>query len=212
MADLLGTEQLVLEVRDGGRLFGVKEGRAGSSCPIWYYSIAVAEEVKRPTPSPPPATVAPAGRRRRWQTPSPTPPTQNPTPSPTPGHNASGAQFDLGTHDRSKCADGGSDCCASEDWGEAQTCRDGYRPIPVTQDQCWSIHEGCAEYEGGKGCYGCFPPEGHNASGACLSCLFETLHLLKLSRLNLWIQSRYSRPEMQDHREVLRKEYKINQR
>ena len=126
--------------------------------------------------------------------------------------NIGGATLDLSTHDVSKCADGGNDCCASEDWGEAQACRDGYRPIPVTQDQCWSIHEGCAEYEGGKGCYGCFPPEGHNASGACLSCLFETLHLLKLSRLNLWIQSRYSRPEMQDHREVLRKEYKINQR
>ena len=124
------------------------------------------------------------------------------------GTSASFSAVDLGTRDISKCTDEGNDCCASADWGEAQTCRDGYRPIPVTQDQCWSIHEGCAEYEGGKGCYGCFPPEGHNASGACLSCLFETLHLLKLSRLNLWIQSRYSRPEIQDHREVLRKEYK----
>ena len=62
-------------------------------------------------------------------------------------------------HDGSKCSDGGNDCCASETWGEPQTCTDGYLALPVPADNCLSAYEGCVEHEGGIGCYGCFPPE-----------------------------------------------------
>ena len=32
----------------------------------------------------------------------------------------------IGIHDGSKCADKGSDCCASVLWGEKPACKDGY--------------------------------------------------------------------------------------
>jgi hypothetical protein len=63
-------------------------------------------------------------------------------------------------HDGSKCSDGGNDCCASESWGEPQTCRDGYVPQASSPEQCPSSYPQCREVQGGIGCYGCYPPPG----------------------------------------------------
>ena len=70
-----------------------------------------------------------------------------------------GGSYTHEDHDGSKCSDWGNDCCASETWGEPQTCTDGYLALPVPADNCLSAYEGCVEHEGGIGCYGCFPPE-----------------------------------------------------
>lgn len=67
--------------------------------------------------------------------------------------------WDLIAHDSSKCSDRGDDCCASETWGEAQTCRDGYLPKPVPPEDCLSTYKNCVMHERGIGCYGCFPPD-----------------------------------------------------
>ena len=61
-------------------------------------------------------------------------------------------------HDASKCSDWGEDCCASDSWGEPQTCRDGYVPIASPREHCPSTYDGCKDTEGGIGCYGCYPP------------------------------------------------------
>ena len=61
-------------------------------------------------------------------------------------------------HDGSKCSDWGNNCCASETWGEPQTCTDGYLALPVSPDQCLSSYDACVDHEEGAGCYGCFPP------------------------------------------------------
>ena len=63
-------------------------------------------------------------------------------------------------HDGSKCTDNGQDCCASETWGEPQTCRDGYVAIPSKNpNECPSSWAGCSSVQGGIGCYGCYPPD-----------------------------------------------------
>ena len=63
-------------------------------------------------------------------------------------------------HDGSKCTDDNHDCCGSSRWGEAQTCKDGYIPKPTSPEECPSSWERCATWEGGIGCYGCYPPRG----------------------------------------------------
>jgi len=75
-----------------------------------------------------------------------------------PGECESGS-YSYEDHDGSKCSDWGNDCCASETWGEQQTCTDGYLALPVSSDNCLSAYENCVDHEGGAGCYGCFPPD-----------------------------------------------------
>ena len=60
-------------------------------------------------------------------------------------------------YDTSKCADTGADCCASDTWGEPQTCTDGYVAVP-SSGGCQSTWDQCATYESGIGCYVCYPP------------------------------------------------------
>jgi hypothetical protein len=60
-------------------------------------------------------------------------------------------------YDTSKCADTGADCCASDTWGEPQTCTDGYVAVP-SSGGCQSTWDQCATYESGIGCYACYPP------------------------------------------------------
>ncbi|CAD7938977.1 unnamed protein product [Amoebophrya sp. A120] len=55
-------------------------------------------------------------------------------------------------------SDWGDDCCAHSSWGEPQTCRDNYLPIPNARGRCTSSWPHCAPHEGGIGCYGCYPP------------------------------------------------------
>ena len=64
----------------------------------------------------------------------------------------------LAGHDGSKCTDIGQDCCASDSWGEPQTCSDGYLPVPTSVEDCVSTYLGCVTYQGGIGCYACVPP------------------------------------------------------
>jgi len=73
------------------------------------------------------------------------------------GCEAGGYLYD--DHDGSKCSDWGNDCCASEIWGEPQTCTNGYLALPVSPDQCLRSHDGCVDDDEGAGCYGCFPPD-----------------------------------------------------
>lgn len=64
----------------------------------------------------------------------------------------------MDVHDGSKCGDQGNDCCASETWGEPQTCRDGYQA--QSDPSCrHSAFDGCRTIQNGIGCYGCFPTE-----------------------------------------------------
>ena len=60
------------------------------------------------------------------------------------------------SHDATKCADSGNDCCASPTWGEPQTCRDGYMAISTPPEMCLSSSTECSTYMEGIGCYGCF--------------------------------------------------------
>jgi len=71
-------------------------------------------------------------------------------PAPTPGPK----------YDTTKCSDWGNDCCASSQWGEPQTCKDGYRPVPSAGGQCLSKYLLCSSHQQGIGCYACFPPDG----------------------------------------------------
>merc|ERR1719482_74586 len=72
-----------------------------------------------------------------------------PAPTPAPA---------TGKHDGSKCSDIGSDCCASDTWGEPQTCKDGYVPKPDASCTL-TKYANCKNHKGGVGCYGCYPPE-----------------------------------------------------
>ena len=82
-----------------------------------------------------------------------------------------------GIHDGSKCADKGSDCCASALWGEKPACKDGYTPtttgcqmphtrprsnryIPIATgaNGCPSSYKHCKSFYNGAGCFGCYPP------------------------------------------------------
>ena len=62
-------------------------------------------------------------------------------------------------HDASKCSDWSEDCCASDVWGEPQTCKDGYVARSTSAAECPSSWEACAMHQGGIGCYGCYPPD-----------------------------------------------------
>jgi hypothetical protein len=76
--------------------------------------------------------------------------TRTPTPYPT--------LAIIGSHDLSKCSDNNEECCASAEWGEPQTCKDGYVVIPSAAKDCPSSDYGCPYYLDGIGCYGCYAP------------------------------------------------------
>jgi hypothetical protein len=75
--------------------------------------------------------------------------------------------MDFSGHDGSKCTDYGNDCCASDSWGEPQTCKNGYISKPTPWFKCTSSWNGCVGKEGGIGCYGCFPPHHSPKAKAC---------------------------------------------
>ena len=58
------------------------------------------------------------------------------------------------THDTSKCADDGADCCASDEWGEPQACADGYVAVPSPAGACQSTYSDCPDHA----CYACYSP------------------------------------------------------
>lgn len=69
-----------------------------------------------------------------------------------------GCYAQSGIHDGSKCADKGSDCCASTLWGEKPACKDGYIPIATGANGCPSSYKNCKSFYNGVGCFGCYPP------------------------------------------------------
>ena len=76
-------------------------------------------------------------------------------------------------HDASKCSDWSEDCCASDVWGEPQTCKDGYVARSTSAAECPSSWEACAMHQGGIGCYGCYPPDStpSHAEPSCVATL-----------------------------------------
>ena len=78
------------------------------------------------------------------------------TPAPTDTTTTTGIPAARVDHDGRKCTDEKNDCCASPTWGEPQTCKDGYVAKPIMPKEC--PNKGCAIYEAGIGCYGCYPP------------------------------------------------------
>ena len=79
-------------------------------------------------------------------------------------------------YDGNKCTDEKNDCCASPTWGEPQTCKDGYVARPITPKEC--PNKGCAIYDEGIGCYGCYPP---TIGGRCEWLHTDTRALMDIS-------------------------------
>ena len=92
-------------------------------------------------------------------------------------------------HDASKCSDSSEDCCASDVWGEPQTCKDGYVARSTSAAECPSSWETCATKEGGIGCFGCYPSDSSVTVQKPPECLATLGKMVCCSSFEAWGKS-----------------------